>query len=308
MQEQSGSQSESYHDPSQQEYSGPNDTYYGAQQQQGDYSQAGYAQEYPPQQQDPVYGQPIPSYAPPEQGEQYNQYTPSDTSYPPYSPPPNDPYTKTSEEARQYGESAPAVPPNPGELQTDEERGLMGALAGGLAGGYAGHKMHHGFLGTIGGAYTGHKLEEAYKQHHNKPQTPQAPSVPYGSHPGHGHQQPVSGYAAVPGSKGDFSSSARNITLDKDFDLIASVRCVNGSERLSSISLNNVLTNDNGHFRWVKEDGNFAASAREVHLSQPGQGPLELRAELRTADGRWQRASVRLDEEIENHDGDLRLA
>jgi hypothetical protein len=324
MQEQSGDQSQSYYDPSEQEYSsaegsrGLNDTYYGAQQHQGDYSQGGYVQEYPPQQQDPVYGQeaysapsygqPIPSYAPSEQSEPYNQYTPSNASYPPYSPPPNDPYAQTPEEARQYGESDPAVPPNPGEPQTDEERGLMGALAGGLAGGYAGHKMHHGFLGTVGGAYAGHKLEEAYKQHHNKPQTPQAPAVPYGSHPGHGHQQPVSGYAAVPGSRGNFSTSARNITLDKDFDLIASLRCVNGSERLSSISLNNVLTNDNGHFRWVKEGGNFAASAREVHISQPGQGPLELRAELRTVDGRWQRASVRLDEEIENHDGDLRLA
>jgi len=179
----------------------------------------------------------------------------------------------------------------------------MGALAGGLAGGYAGHKVHHGLLGTLGGAYAGHKLEEAYKQHHNKPASPQPPPVPHGSHPTH-HQVM---YAAVPGAKGNFTVTARNITMDKDFDLIASVRAIDGSEKLSSIALNSVLTNDNGHFRWVKEGGNFAASAREVHLSPPGQGPLELRAELRTVDGRWQRSSIRLDEEIENNDGDLRL-
>lgn len=314
MQDQSSNQGQSYYDPSQQEYSsaeasrGQNDTYYGTPQQQGGYSQGGYAQEYPPQQQYPVYGQEAYT-APSEQSESYNQYTPSNTSYPPYSPPPNDPYAQTPEEARQYGESTSSVPPNPGEPQTDEERGLMGALAGGLAGGYAGHKVHHGFLGTIGGAYAGHKLEEAYKQHHNKPPSPQPPAVPHGSHPAHGHQQPASGYAVLPGAKGNFSASARNITLDKDFDLIASVRCINGSERLSSISLNNVLSNDNGHFRWARVGGgNFAASAREVHISQPGQGPIELRAELRTADGHWQRASVRLDEEIENSDGDLKLA
>lgn len=78
-----------------------------------------------------------------------------------------------------------------------------------------------------------------------------------------------------------------------------------GSERVSRIDLNSVLSNDNGQFRWVKEGGNFAASAREVHLA-PGGRP-ELRAELRTRDGRWVRASVWLDEEIENSDGTLRL-
>lgn len=315
---------QSYYDQVQQAYGsdeasrGMNESYYGTSQQQGeDYPQGGYAQAYPPQQQYPAYGQDqysgppygqtIPSYVSPDQSEAYSQYTPSNTSYPPYSPPPNEPYTQAGDDARRYGE--PTAPPKPGEPQTDEERGLMGALAGGVAGGYAGHKVHHGFLGTIGGAYAGHKLEEAYKHHHNKPPAPQPgpPAVPFGSHPAHGHP-PQGMYAVVPGARGNFSASARNITLDKDFDLIASVKAADGSERLSSISLNSVLTNDNGHFRWVKEGGNFAASAKQVHLSPPGQGPLELRAELRTVDGRWERASVRLDEEIENSDGDLRLA
>jgi hypothetical protein len=105
--------------------------------------------------------------------------------------------------------------------------------------------------------------------------------------------------------KGNFSASAREVRLEGDFELVASVRCMNGSERVSRIDLNSVLTNDNGRFHWVKEGGNFAASAREIHLAP--NGPPELRAELRTVDGRWVRASVRLDEEIENRDGNLML-
>jgi len=332
MQEQSGNPPQggdpSYYGRSEQEYDpaagqyndasrGLNDAYYGTPQQQGSYSQGGYGQSYQPQQQYPAYGQqsysqapygqPIPTYPPQDQAEQYSQYASPNTSYPPYSQPPEEPYAQTASEVPQSeGSAPPPVPPKPGDGQTDEERGLMGALAGGLAGGYAGHKMHHGFLGTVGGAYAGHKLEEAYKQHHNKPASPQPPPVPHGSRPPHDqHHQGM--YAAVPGAKGNFTASSKNITIDKDFDLIASLRAMDGSERLSSISLNNVLSNDNGHFRWAKAGGNFAASAREVHLSPPGQGPLELRAELRTVDGRWQRASIRLDDEIENHDGDLRL-
>lgn len=52
----------------------------------------------------------------------------------------------------------------PGEAQ-EGERGLMGALAGGVAGGYGGHKVNHGFLGTIGGAIMGSLAEDAVKKH-----------------------------------------------------------------------------------------------------------------------------------------------
>jgi hypothetical protein len=155
----------------------------------------------------------------------------------------------------------------------------------------------------MGGAYAGHKLEQMYDHHgHQKPPSPQpgAPPVPYSSHPG--HQQPIGDPASR--LKGNFSASARGVRLEGDFELVASVRCINGSERVSRIDLNSVLSNDNGRFRWAKE-GNFAASAREIHLAP--SGPPELRAELRTVDGRWVRASVRLDEEIENRDGNLKL-
>jgi hypothetical protein len=167
--------------------------------------------------------------------------------------------------------------------------------------------MHHGLLGAVGGAYAGHKLEQmaSHHGHHNqKPPSPQPapPPVPYGSHPG--HQQPIA-RPAPRLLKGNFSASAKAIRLDGKSELVASVRCMNGSEKVSRIDLNRVLSNENGRFRWVKEGGNFAASAREVHLAP--NGPPELRAELKTMDGKWVRASVRLDEEIENRDGNLSL-
>ena len=258
---------------------GLNEEFSTSSQPQGNYSQGGYAQ----------------PYAPPQQ-------------YPPYSSPPNEPpYPPPSaeEEARQYGtpSSAAPSPSRTDETATTEDRGILGTLAGGAAGAYAGHKMHHGFLGAMGGAYAGHKLEQMYDHHgHQKPPSPQpgAPPVPYSSHPG--HQQPIGDPASR--LKGNFSASAREVRLEGDFELVASVRCINGSERVSRIDLNSVLSNDNGRFRWAKE-GNFAASAREIHLAP--SGPPELRAELRTVDGRWVRASVRLDEEIENRDGNLKL-
>jgi hypothetical protein len=174
----------------------------------------------------------------------------------------------------------------------------MGALAGGAAGGYAGHKMHHGFLGTIGGAYAGHKLEDKYKEHHNKPPpspTHQAgPPVPTASHPNNNSGQ----------LKGNYSGSAHNATLDGDFDLIAECTAVDGRKKLSSISLNQLLTNEDGHFRWVPSGGGFGASARNVNLVEGGRF---LEAELRACDGRWLHDRICLDERIENSDGDLRF-
>jgi len=258
---------------------GLNEEYFASSQPQGDYSQGGYGQAYAPQQ------------------------------YPPFSSPPNEPPyypPRAEDEARQYGtpSSTAPIPSQTNEPPaTNEDRGVLGAVAGGAAGAYAGHKMHHGFLGGLGGAYAGHKLEQMYGRHNQKPPSPQpgSPPVPHGSRPG--HRQPISD--SIPRSKGNFSASAREIRLEGDFELVASVRCTNGSERVSRIDLNSVLSNDNGRFHWVKEGGNFATSAREVHLAP--SGPPELRAELKTLDGKWVRASVRLDEEIENQDGNLRL-
>lgn len=101
---------------------------------------------------------------------------------------------------------------------------------------------------------------------------------------------------------GNFSASSTSITLDHDYDLIAACRTVHGDSKLSSISLNSVLTNDHGMFRWAK-GGNFGASARNVRLVEGGR---VLEAELGTGGGRWSRAWIRLDERITNDNGELR--
>lgn len=158
--------------------------------------------------------------------------------------------------------------------------------------------MHHGFIGALGGAYAGHKLEDAYKDHkeHSRP----ASSAPVT----YNQSAPVK---SQPIRRGNFSASSHDIALDKDYDLIASCKDVKGRKRLSAISLNNVLTNDNGYFKWVAPGsgtGNFAASARHVELRQGGK---LLEAELRCRNGQWRKDSVHLDERIENVDGDLKL-
>ncbi|RMZ89025.1 hypothetical protein DV736_g3744, partial [Chaetothyriales sp. CBS 134916] len=101
--------------------------------------------------------------------------------------------------------------------------------------------------------------------------------------------------------RGNFSASSASITLDKDYDLIASCRTVNGETKLTSISLNTILGNNHGHFVWSR-GGNFAASARNIHLAEGGK---VLAAELGTGDGGWNQAWIRLDERITNDNGDL---
>ena len=83
--------------------------------------------------------------------------------------------------------------------------------------------------------------------------------------------------------RGNFSASANSITLDRDYDLIASCANVHGQHQLSSLSLNNCLSNQHGHFAWVR-GGNFGASARNVRLVENGR---VLEAELGTGGGGW---------------------
>ena len=73
---------------------------------------------------------------------------------------------------------------------------------------------------------------------------------------------------------------------------------------MTSISLNNVLSNDDGHFSWVRQGGNFGGSARNVRLVDGGR---VLEAELRDCAGHWKWDRVYLDEKIENSNGDLKM-
>lgn len=102
--------------------------------------------------------------------------------------------------------------------------------------------------------------------------------------------------------KGNFSASATSITLDATYDLIASCRAVDGHAKLSSLSLNEILGNDWGHFKWVGRGGNFGASARDVRLMDGGR---ILQAELNDGAGKWRSAEIRLDERVGNQNGDL---
>ena len=292
---------------------GMNDDYYGQQNQHSGYTQQGsYGQQGPYGQQQ--YGQ---SYAGSGEGESQGSGYQQQTSYeygrseygrqnPHYDP--NNPYQANATGPASacasvlYDPSAP--PPRPalqpdgtplGSNEPEEERGLMGALAGAAAGGYGGHKMHHGVLGTLGGAYAGHKLEESYKTHHNQEQQKPPPQQQ--------HQQQPHHQAPSQQMLGNFSASSRNISLDRDCDLIAEARTVDGRGTFSSVNLNDCLTNDDGHLKWQR-DGNFRASAREVHLTPDG---LELRAELKNVNGQWIRSSIRLDERIGNNNGNLEV-
>lgn len=133
--------------------------------------------------------------------------------------------------------------------------------------------MHHGFIGTLGGAYAGHKLEDAYKDHKKQPKPQDTPPTPILHMPN--QQPPYRLQSQVPARHGNFSASSKDITLDKDHDLITSCSDIQGRRKLSAISLNTLLTNDDGHFEWMTPGsgaGNFGASARNVKLVDGGSG------------------------------------
>jgi hypothetical protein len=107
--------------------------------------------------------------------------------------------------------------------------------------------------------------------------------------------------------QGNYTSSSRRITLTDTHDLVAECTTLDGmSTKLSAYRLDRCLTNNNGHFQWVRpgiETGNFGASARNVRLVEGGRW---LEAELCRLDRQWQWDRVCLDERIENQNGCLR--
>ncbi|KAM0810252.1 putative CVNH domain-containing protein [Seiridium cardinale] len=267
----------------------------------------------------PPAGQyPPPGYGPDSHHGQ-QPYHPSPHQPSPYQPPSQPQYAPSPQPQPASAAYPPPIkqeynfnPFAPQGPQTEEERGLMGALAGGAAGAFAGHKVNHGFLGALGGAFAGHKLQDAYKDH-KKPSRPSSRRSSSSSSSSsdddkHHKPKPSKQYHAPPppvvhGTRGNFSQSSARISLDNDHDLIAECGAMNGSRKLSSISLNRLLTNDDGHFRWAKE-GNFAASARNVRLIHDGKF---LQAELCSCNGSWRWDQICLDERIENSDGNLQM-
>lgn len=103
------------------------------------------------------------------------------------------------------------------------------------------------------------------------------------------------------GYAGNFSASSSNITLDRDYDLIALCSTSSGKDKLSSIDLNDYLTNEWGTLRWAR-GGNAFASAKNVRLVDGGR---VLEAELGDGRGGSNVSRIALDERISNDEGNL---
>lgn len=178
----------------------------------------------------------------------------------------------------------------------------MGALAGGAAGGFAGHKMNHGFLGTVGGAIAGSMLEDGmtkdkkHKKHkkdkkEKKHKKSSSSSSSSSSDSGESHAL-----------AGNYSASSRGARLEDDGRTLVAECCdVRGYHRASRIDLNACLTNSWGRLRWAK-GGNFRPSSRNLKLVEGGR---VLEAECGDGQGGWLRNHIRLDEKISNDDGRL---
>ncbi|KAL4904375.1 CVNH domain-containing protein [Aspergillus multicolor] len=271
--------------------------------------QNGSGYQYPPQEYYGGYQQPPPPY---------HDYPPSQTpGQAPYqyahSPQPQQP----QQHQPTYPQDAPQS--GPGQPQDPNERGFMGALAGGAAGAYAGHQVNHGVLGTLGGAIVGSLGQDAIKQHHEKKEKKSkskwgfhrrdSSSSSSSSDSGKHHAKPpvpvpapaLARAPAPTNHRGNFSHSSRDISLQGNYELVASCHAVSGQLNHSKLSLNSVLTNEFGHFKW-KSGGNFGASARHARLTEGGR---VLEAELADGRGGWRRDWIRLDERITNQDGVL---
>lgn len=244
------------------------------------------------------YGHHESQYGPPHPGQSpYQQQEP----YYPAGSPTLGQYGSAASYMSQDPEGQASLPPPPG-TPPDGERGVMGTLAGGAAGAWAGHKLNHGVLGALGGAFAGHKLQSAAHNHNkHKPDKKQQFYPPPPPPPPPPQQQ--QGYPPVHHYAGNFSGSSTRMSMDGDYNLFASCKRVDGTERLSSISLNGCLTNTDGHFHWAR-GGNFGASARNVRLVDGGR---TLEAELKNCSGGWVWDRIALDERIGNNNGDLIL-
>ncbi|KAG7405499.1 Uncharacterized protein Forpe1208_v014835 [Fusarium oxysporum f. sp. rapae] len=185
----------------------------------------------------------------------------------------------------------------------DGERGVMGALAGGAAGAFGGHKIGgvtgHSktstIVGALAGAFGGHKLQDAagdwkderdekkeeekrrkeeekrreeederrrkerrdddrYESHHHRRRSRSS---------SRGSNRRRGGHYA-----GNFTASSRDIRLDAhgDYVLHASCKREDGDYQHTSISLDKVLENDRGSFRWSA--GGHHGSSSSVTVQQ----------------------------------------
>ncbi|KAJ3948525.1 uncharacterized protein N0V96_002780 [Colletotrichum fioriniae] len=173
-------------------------------------------------------------------------------------------------------------PPGSNGLEgEDGERGLTGALAGGAAGAFGGHKVGARLAPSsvlLRELFAGHKLqdgvsdwkdkrdEEKKHEHDQKHEHDRPHSPPKDHHHGHhddrhGDDKPRSGNYG-----GGFTGSSRDIRLDAhgEYNLHASCKRRDGEWQSSTISLNRILENDHGSFRWSSGGGGGGDSSVTV--------------------------------------------
>ncbi|KAK4154494.1 autolysin [Chaetomidium leptoderma] len=199
--------------------------------------------------------------------------------------------------------------PNDGFQQDgpDGERGFLGALGGGVAGAVGGHKIggktgHSKLstvLGAVAGAVAGHKVQdgvsdwkdnrneekekkkkeeeeekrrEEEKKRREEEQSHQQQQQHHGSNNHHAAPPPQHQQSRGVNYAGNFSGSSRDVRLDAhgEYMLHASCRGLDGSYQQSSISLNKIIENDQGSFRWASGQRDSGGSSRTSVTVQQG--------------------------------------
>ncbi|KAF9873725.1 CVNH domain-containing protein [Colletotrichum karsti] len=205
------------------------------------------------------------------------------------SPPPyqNQGHNNNGDHNQGYRNDGPGGYGGPGGPEgEDGERGLTGALAGGAAGAFGGHKVGGNFghsktstfIGAVAGAFAGHKLQdgvsdwkherddkkeeekrrEVEEERRREDEERRRRDEKHNHHHESHHERRGSGDRPRGGNYGGgFTGSCRDIRLDAhgDYNLRASCKRRDGSWQDSCISLNRILENDQGSFRWYSGGG-----------------------------------------------------
>ncbi|KAI6749624.1 hypothetical protein HG530_015038 [Fusarium avenaceum] len=287
-------------DGRQQQYGQPQDQQqYGQPQGQQQYSQPQGQQQYGQQQSPPKQG----GYQQGGFGLSQSYYSESDQTRHQYPPPgPGQQAAPPS-----YNQGGPQGQFDGGD-GPDGERGVMGALAGGAAGAFGGHKLggvtgHNKsstIIGALAGAFGGHKMqdaaedwkddrkekkeEEKRREEEEKRREEEKKRRGDDRHDSHRRRRSSSrlSRSSSRGSNrrrsghyaGHFTASSRDIRLDAhgDYVLHASCRREDGDYQHTSISLNKLLENDRGSFRWSAGGGQSASSSVTVQQGDTLRG------------------------------------
>ncbi|KAG0018446.1 hypothetical protein BGZ82_000444 [Podila clonocystis] len=101
-----------------------------------------------------------------------------------------------------------------------------------------------------------------------------------------------------------FMHSSKDIRLKDKHYLVATCQTADGQWVESSLDLDFIIGNNNGHFSWEGE--NFSVSASDSIKIDVTSEYVLLRTDLRNEDGAWRRdETLNLSERIENVDGQL---